>query len=178
MGGRPDALVVAWDKSTGKELWRALAPGQDMGYGQPVIVEVGGVRQLIVWHPEALFSLAPESGKELWRQPMRVHLGMTVATPVISGGRLLVSSPFYNGSMLPVMTPGAARMLWRGKSESEINTDGLHAVVSRTAFMKPTTNSGNGWELGAVNWSHRAYANRHVVARNDEEIVRCSLARE
>jgi hypothetical protein len=27
-----------------------------------------------------------------------------------------------------------------------------------------------------VNWTHPAYANRHVVARNDEEIVRLSLA--
>jgi hypothetical protein len=27
-----------------------------------------------------------------------------------------------------------------------------------------------------VNWSHPAYANRHVIARNDEEIVSYSLA--
>jgi hypothetical protein len=30
----------------------------------------------------------------------------------------------------------------------------------------------------AVNWSHPAYANQHIVARNDEEIVRLSLAKE
>ncbi|NWF84752.1 MAG: PQQ-like beta-propeller repeat protein [Bryobacteraceae bacterium] len=254
VGGRPDALVVAWDKTTGNELWRALAPGEDMGYAQPVLTEAAGVRQLIVWRPEAVFSLAPEHGKELWRQPMRVNLGMTVATPVLSGAKLLVSS-FYNGSMLLEMAGAAAKMLWQGKSDSEINTDGLHAVVntpvidgefiygicsygqfrclklrtgervwetlavtkekarwasgfivrqgeryfinndrgeliiaklsprgfeevSRTSFMKPTTEPGNRRELGAVNWSHPAYANRHVVARNDEEIVRYSLARE
>jgi hypothetical protein len=26
-----------------------------------------------------------------------------------------------------------------------------------------------------VNWSHPAYANRHVIARNDEEIISVSL---
>ena len=28
----------------------------------------------------------------------------------------------------------------------------------------------------AVNWSHPAYANRHIIARNDQEIIRASLA--
>jgi hypothetical protein len=27
-----------------------------------------------------------------------------------------------------------------------------------------------------VNWSHPAYANRHIYARNDEEIICASLA--
>jgi hypothetical protein len=26
-----------------------------------------------------------------------------------------------------------------------------------------------------VHWSHPAYANRHIVVRNDEEVVRASL---
>jgi hypothetical protein len=30
----------------------------------------------------------------------------------------------------------------------------------------------------AVNWSHPAYANKHIVVRNDEEIVRLSLAKQ
>jgi len=47
--------------------------------------------------------------------------------------------------------------------------------ISRTRLIKPTTNPGNRRELGAVNWSHPAYANRHIVARNDEEIISVSL---
>ena len=31
-------------------------------------------------------------------------------------------------------------------------------------------------QLPNVHWSHPAYANRHIVIRNDEEIVRFSLA--
>jgi outer membrane protein assembly factor BamB len=50
--------------------------------------------------------------------------------------------------------------------------------ISRTALIKPTSNPGNRRELVNVNWSHPAYANRHIVARNDEEIVRYTLARD
>ena len=253
VGGQPDAKVMAFDKMTGKEIWRALPSDSEQGYCQPVIFEVGGIRQLIIWHPSAVVSLDPLTGKVYWQQPFRINMGMTLATPVLSGTHLLVSS-FYNGSMLLDITGEAARVLWKGKSDSEINTDGLHAVIntpvidgdyiygicsygqfrcldlktgervwetmevtkekarwasglivrqgdryfinndrgeliiaklspkgyqeiSRTQLIKPTTNSGNRRELGAVNWSHPAYADRCVFARNDEEIVSMSLAK-
>jgi outer membrane protein assembly factor BamB len=50
--------------------------------------------------------------------------------------------------------------------------------ISRTQLIKPTTNSGNRRELGAVNWSHPAYANRCIFARNDEEIISVSLEKQ
>ena len=69
VGGEPDALVVAFDKHTGEELWRSLDVVGEMGYGQPIIFEAGGVRQLIVWHAAALASLNPETGAVYWQQP-------------------------------------------------------------------------------------------------------------
>jgi hypothetical protein len=47
--------------------------------------------------------------------------------------------------------------------------------MSRTKLIQPTSNPGNRREMQAVNWSHPAYANRHMVARNDTEIIRASL---
>src|SRR5262249_44597042 len=129
VGGQPDATVVAFDKRTGKEVRRALPANSEQGYCQPVIVEAGGLRQLIVWHPTAVISLNPETGKVYWQQPFRINMGMTLATPVLSGSRLLVSS-FYNGSMLLDLASEKASVVWKGKSDSEINTDGLHAVVN------------------------------------------------
>ena len=37
VGGEPDALVVAFDKRTGDELWRAIEVEAEMGYAQPII---------------------------------------------------------------------------------------------------------------------------------------------
>ncbi|MGH9934830.1 MAG: PQQ-binding-like beta-propeller repeat protein, partial [Blastocatellia bacterium] len=129
VGGQPDAKVMAFDKMTGKEIWRALPSDSEQGYSQPVIVEAGGIRQLIIWHPTAVAALDPATGKVYWQQPSRINLGVTLATPVWSGSRLLVSS-FYNGSMLLDLAREKASVIWKGKSESEINTDGLHAVVN------------------------------------------------
>ena len=57
----------------------------------------------------------------------------------------------------------------------EPSPDG-YREVSRTQLIKPTTAPTSRRALGALNWSEPAYANRHVYARNDEEIICASLA--
>ena len=85
VGGEPDALVMAFDKRTGEEIWRAVEVVGEMGYGQPVIYEAGGARQLIVWHAAALVSLDPDTGAVHWTQDWQARSGLSVATPVRSG---------------------------------------------------------------------------------------------
>ena len=63
--------------------------------------------------------------------------------------------------------------------------------IDRTHLLNPTSRSGYGASRVAtafrrrhgnsdrlVVWSHPAYANRHIVLRNDEEIIRVSLAED
>ena len=45
VGGKPDAMVVAFDKYTGAEIWRSIETVGEMGYSHPVIYHAGGVRQ-------------------------------------------------------------------------------------------------------------------------------------
>lgn len=132
VGGEPDALVVAFDKHTGGEIWRALeVVGGSSSH--PIIYEAGGVRQLIIWHTSALVSLDPATGDIYWDEPWEVGASMNVVTPVKVGNYLLVSQ-FYNGSMM--MRLGTDRpeatLMWKGSSRSEMpeETDGLHAVIT------------------------------------------------
>ena len=48
--------------------------------------------------------------------------------------------------------------------------------IGRIELIAPTSDPGNRRRLKTVNFSHPAYANRHVCARNDEEILCASLA--
>jgi hypothetical protein len=50
--------------------------------------------------------------------------------------------------------------------------------VSRTTLIKPTSPPQNRRQLVNVNWMYPAYANKHIFARNDEEIISASLASE
>ena len=130
-GGKPGAMVVSLDKLTGKERWRAL-DGPEPGYCSPVILEFGGKRQLIIWHPQAVVGLDPADGKVLWQVPFAVQSGLTIPTPRKIGNRLFVTS-FYNGPlMIDLGENGVSpQVLWRtGPDSTERTNDSLHAIMS------------------------------------------------
>jgi outer membrane protein assembly factor BamB len=135
-GGRPNACVVALEKETGKEIWRAL-DADDFGYSTPEIFEAGGARQLIVWTPKALSSLDPETGKLHWEEPFALNSGLALASPILDAraNRLFVTA-FYNGPLMMQLAADKpeAKVLWKGKSSSEKETDGLHAIICTPAF--------------------------------------------
>lgn len=134
VGGKQNSLVVSFDKATGKEIWRSLND-LAVGYAPPVIYTFGGKRELIIWHPTAVTALEPKTGKLIWEVPYGVRYGLSIATPRKVGNRLFVAS-FYNGPrMIEVSKDGnSAKIVWSGKSDSEIKTDGLHPIMMTPIF--------------------------------------------
>jgi outer membrane protein assembly factor BamB len=128
--------VVALDRKSGKVRWTAVA-SREPGYCPPVVYEHGGKRQLIVWHPQGLVSLDPQTGKEYWSQPFEAENGLSIAMPRLLGDRLLVSSN-YEGSRMYRLSPDAPRagLLWkRGGKGRRKEDQTLYALMS-TPFLR------------------------------------------
>jgi outer membrane protein assembly factor BamB len=134
--GGTNSAIVAFNKETGAEMWRALT-AHEIGYAPPVIQEVAGRRQLVFWHPDAVSGLDPETGELYWTHPYPVggkpqRPEVTIAMPRLAGDRLFLTS-FYQGSLLlRVPQPGqTAQVLWNRRStrQSEV-TEGLATVMS------------------------------------------------
>jgi outer membrane protein assembly factor BamB len=142
-----DAVVVAFDKDTGDELWHALK-AREQGYCPPMIYPVGDRRLLIVWHPTAVNGLDPETGKVYWTQPFEVRSGLSIPTPRLAGDHLFVTA-FYDGALMLKLAPdgSSASVLWKGKSKSENPrlTDGLHSII-------PTPVLADGYIYGVCSY--------------------------
>src|SRR5204862_92532 len=54
-GAKPGGCVIALDKQTGQEVWKALDDSKSSS--SPMIVVAGGKRQLIVWTDTSVTSL-------------------------------------------------------------------------------------------------------------------------
>jgi len=105
-GAKPGASLLALDKQTGKEVWKAL--DDLVSNSSPIIITAGGRKQLIAWSNASLASLDPATGQVFWREPMSTSGNDSAATPVFQGTRLLVS-----GLMVDVSAdPPAANILW------------------------------------------------------------------
>jgi outer membrane protein assembly factor BamB len=135
LAGGEGSVAVAFDKDTGKELWRALS-AKEPGYAPPMIYEAGGQRQLIIWHPESANSLDPETGKVHWTVPRQSRTGLSVATPRKHGDWLFFTA-FYNGSMMLRLdqTRPAAAPVWQTDKVSEKDTTHLHSIIP-TPFLE------------------------------------------
>lgn len=84
--GAKEGILVALDKNTGKEIWKAL-PAKDSGTGYcpPDVIEVGGKKQIIFWSPEELATLKPETGEVIWKKALKPSYGMSIMAPRKSG---------------------------------------------------------------------------------------------
>ncbi len=116
--GGEGSVAVAFEVETGEVRWRALN-ARSQGYCPPSLVRVGGVEQLLIWHPEAMNALNPETGEVYWSLPLKPNYGMSVMTPQLSGNRLFASGIGRVGAMIELDEEDpAARFLWRGKPKT------------------------------------------------------------
>ena len=129
--GKGSAKMVAFDKHSGKEIWRALSSDDsEPGYSQPVLIHYGRP-QVVLWHPTALDSLDVETGAILWSQPFRVTMNTPIATPAWNAPHLLVSAFFDGSRMMELATTGQARLAWASQGSNEIKSDKLHTLMSQ-----------------------------------------------
>ena len=135
IGGRKGACIVAFDKVTGKEKWRAL--DDPAGYTSPIIIEQAGKRVLVYWTGVNIVGLDPQTGKVYWKYPFKPkEMVMNIADPVFEDGYLFFSA-FFDGSLLLKVNPDemSVEKVWRRIGKSERKTDSLHCCIS-TAIMQ------------------------------------------
>ena len=187
VNGEPDALVIGFDKRTGEEVWRSLPSMGEPGVNHLIVITAGGTRQLIHWSPSALYSLDPATGHVYWSHPWRVGDAMNLALPVQYGSTLLVSH-FSRGSRLFALdeTRPMATEIWRGTSESEILSDGLHSlyatpvvyedhiygICSYGQFRCLRVSSGERvWETQAATKERARWASGSLVRNGDRVFI-------
>jgi outer membrane protein assembly factor BamB len=100
--GGSGASVVALDKNTGNLVWKSQS--DRAGYSSPILVETGGVRQIVVFTAEGVMGLRADNGKLLWRYDKVANNVANIATPIYQNGYLFVSSDYGTGCALLKLT--------------------------------------------------------------------------
>lgn len=172
-GAKGGKSLVALDKSNGEVLWTSL--DDKAGYSTPILVEVGGVPQLIVLMGEALVSVSPKDGRELWRHPWKTELDANVATPIFHKDRLFISTGYGTGcGMFELTAPGAkpsAKLLWANKDmKNYFSTCVL--VDGHLYGFNNTMLACMSFETGEVSWRQRGF-NRGSVLVADGKLIVC-----
>jgi outer membrane protein assembly factor BamB len=91
--------VIALDRRTGTLTWKSDA--FDLGPGSPLLIDVNGHKELVVWGRQEFAGLDAENGRVIWRHPHPTQLGLNISLPVWQAdNRLFVSSAYGGGSRM------------------------------------------------------------------------------
>jgi outer membrane protein assembly factor BamB len=104
-GGR-SAAMVALDKKTGKEVWRATVPplgssGSDgAGYSSIMISNGGGVKQYVQLMGRGLVGIRAEDGVFLWGYNKVANPTANISTPIVKDDLVFDSTSYGTGAAL------------------------------------------------------------------------------
>jgi outer membrane protein assembly factor BamB len=96
--GSPGGSVVALDVQSGKIVWKALK--DPSGYSSPVAATINGVRQVVCCTGGAACGLAAADGRQLWYYPWHTDYNGNIATPIVMGSYVFISSNYGHGCAL------------------------------------------------------------------------------
>ena len=134
-GGDDGASIVAFDKTTGEERWRALEDRAQ--YSSPILHQFAENEVLICWTGDNIVGLNPADGMVHWKVPMTPkNMPIGIATPIVKDNHIFVTS-FYDGSMMiKVAEDGlSAEKVWDAVGENERTTKALHSIISTPVWI-------------------------------------------
>jgi len=105
------AFLVAFDKHSGKEVWRTGRPVV-RGWSTPVLIEAAGRKELVMNGHTGVTGYDPETGKQLWFCKGDNGRGTPTVTPAAG---LMVAVAGRPGDMVAVKAGGAGNVkeVWR-----------------------------------------------------------------
>ena len=112
--GKDGPIAVAVDKNSGKIAWKSEATGL-AGYAAPILINVGGLQQLVVFGGDTLVAMDPASGKTLWSQPWKTQYDVNATTPVYHDNHLFITSDYGHGCAMYSLSAGGANKDWENK---------------------------------------------------------------
>lgn len=109
--GAENGSLMAFDRTTGKEIWRAS--NDPAGYATPVMIASPSGPQLVAWTPEHILGIDPRSGKINWNVPYAVTYGVSIATPIFRDDTVFVTG-YWAGSKAIRLGKRAeeAKLIW------------------------------------------------------------------
>ena len=106
------SVIVAYDKKTGKEAWRAKR-SIEISWSTPVLVQASGRTELVTIGNERIIAYDPATGRELWQtggvESNAIH------TPLIGHGLVIATAGYPEKRVIalrPGNVPDEQRVAW------------------------------------------------------------------
>jgi len=114
IGGAKGAGIVAFDKTTGKLLWKAS--DDEASYSSPVAATIGGQRYALFLTRNGFVAMDPVGGSVRFQYPWhsRNRTSVNAATPLVVGDTIFLSACYGTGAVLLRLPGQEIEKVWSG----------------------------------------------------------------
>ena len=148
VGGHNNGALTAFDVRTGVVKWAWTGDGP--GYGSPIVVDLGGTRQVITVTQENLVGVSAANGELLWKRPFSVRATRNAVTPIVHNQIVIVSGLGLPVTGFRVMNKGgqwASEDVWVNNDVTMDMSTGV--VIGNSLYGFSARNSGQFFALDA-----------------------------
>lgn len=157
--------TLALNPATGATEWEWRGPGP--GYASPVVIEVGGTKQIVTMTEGSIVGIDGKSGKELWSAAFPDEWHENITTPLWTGTHLIVSGTRQGTHAYTLKQTGGkweATEIWKNPDiamymSSPVFGDGLiygHSSKKKGQFFAIDARTG------AVRWTTEGREGEHA----------------
>jgi outer membrane protein assembly factor BamB len=166
--GARGASIVALRKTDGSVLWQS--GNDEAGYSSAVLHTVGGVPQAIYFTAQRAVGVDTRDGRQLWSYDRVANRTANIATPIVRGNRVFLSSDYGTGAALLELTAAggsvSAKEVYftnemRNHHASSILI-GDHLYGFSSAIL-----TAMRFDTGEVSWRDRSVGKGSVVFADD-----------
>jgi outer membrane protein assembly factor BamB len=176
VGGK-GAGIVALNKDTGKEAWKATDCGAS--YSSPVAATIDGVRHALFFTRQGLVSLDPATGAERFSHPWRARINESVnaAAPVVGGDQVFVSSSYGTGALLVRVRKDGCDEVWKGDGalschyNTPVLRDGYLYGIDGRQEPGATRLVCVEWKTGKVRWARDRFGCASMIWADSKLIL-------
>jgi outer membrane protein assembly factor BamB len=166
--GSRGASIVALSKTDGSVIWKSLS--DESGYSSAVLHEAGGVREAIYFTAERALGIDVDTGKLLWSYNEVANRTANIATPIVRGNFVFLSSGYGTGAALLELTAGsksiAARQVYFTRDMR--NHHATSVLIGDYLYgFSDTILTAMKFESGQVAWRDRSVGKGSVVFADD-----------
>ena len=177
LGGR-DQAVAAFNQQSGALVWKSGSI--DHSPASPILIDVDGQQQLVVFGGDRVVGMSPSNGQELWNVAHKTSWGLNISTPVWSPDHhlLFVSAAYNTGSRAIELHQAAgkttvAEKWFTNRMRVHIGTviwlgDYLYGA---SGDFGPSFLSAVDVRTGKVVWQDRGFARAQLLYADGKAII-------
>ena len=177
--GGPGASIVALNKNDGSLIWKSQS--DPAGYSSAVPLEVGGIPQAIFFTGKRALGLDIRDGKLLWEYTQVANNVANIATPVVRGNRVFLSSDYGTGCALLQLKPNGSgitaqeiyfnRNMKNHHSSCVLVGDTLYGFSSSILTALRFEDGQIAWKDRSVGKGSLVYADGHLYCLSEKGVV-------